>query len=57
MYVCFNLAEIWYTYWGSKGEYQYQIWDKSDQHSSNFRRNSAMPTGSNTLRNKLKIGT
>ena len=26
MYVCSNLAEIWDTYWGSKGEYQHQFW-------------------------------
>ena len=22
---CFNLAEIWHTYWGSKGKYQHKI--------------------------------
>jgi len=26
VYACFNLAEIWHTNWGTKGEYQYQIW-------------------------------
>ena len=30
------LAEIWYTYWGSKGKYQYHIWNESDQHSRSY---------------------
>ena len=37
MYACFDLAEMWYTYWGSKGEYQYQIGDKSDQYSRSYK--------------------
>jgi len=37
-YVCFNLAEIWYTYWGTKGKYQYKIWDKSDQQLRSYKR-------------------
>ena len=32
-----HLAEIWNTYWGSKGKYQYQIWGKSDIHSRSYK--------------------
>ena len=36
MCVCFNLAEIWNTYWGSTGKFQHQMWGKSDKHSNDL---------------------
>ena len=38
MYACFNLAEIRHTYWGSKGKYQYKIWNESNQYSWSYER-------------------
>ena len=34
-YACFNLVEIWYTYWGCKSKYQYQNWDNSQAYRIN----------------------
>ena len=31
-YACFDVAEIWYTNWGSKGKYQRLFWGESDKH-------------------------
>ena len=31
------MAEIWSTYWESKGKYHYQIWGKLDQHSRSYK--------------------